>query len=174
LPHRINSLDGLKQRLLSSKIAKAKDLKGCSVEEIAALESHYNLILPPNYKDYLSLIGHRAGCLVDPYEFSIYIDQLYEANDYVRNVLLTLDEDEDPDTPLPDMPEQFFVISARYGGDDIHFIVADGVSADAVYYLADSGAITEVSPSIWAWVEGFVKDAEHWIAEGRVDYGRYG
>jgi hypothetical protein len=88
--------------------------------------------------------------------------------------LLTLDDDEDPDTPLPDMPEKFFVISSRYIGNDIHFIVADGVSNDTVYYLNDSSEITKSNNSVWEWIEQFVKDAEHWIARGNVDYGRYG
>ena len=169
----MNRIEIFKDSLLEKKIAEEKDIDGCSPEEITALETHYNVTLPQSYKDLLKLIGHRAGCLVNPQEFSIYIDQLYEANDFVRNVLLTLDEDEDPDTPLPDMPEKFFVILARYGGDDIHFIYADGRTDDAVYRLLDSDEIVRISPSIWDWIERFVKDAEHWISENRVDYGRY-
>lgn len=157
--------DNLRQTLIEHGIARPEDIAGLSEEEIRQLEFTTGPI-PRSYRDVLSLIGHRAGRLVDDRELQIYADQLPEVNRMGRERRAEW-EAEGGDL----VPDDAIFIGARYGMSP-WFILQDSRAyhprADSPVFLfdTDTGKVTQTSISVWAWVEGLVRDAEIFIAEG--------
>ncbi len=156
--------DNLRQRLIESGVARAEDIGGLNEAEIAALE-HMTGPMPQSYRQVLSLIGRRAGRLVDDRELQIYADQLGEVNRMGRESRAEWEEEGgDP------MPDDAIFIGARYGMSP-WFILPEPSTyrprEDSPVYLfdTDTGKVSQVSISVWGWVEGLIRDAETFIAE---------
>ncbi|TYB80789.1 hypothetical protein [Maritimibacter fusiformis] len=158
--------DNLRQTLIEHGIAGPEDIAGLSDEEIRQFEFTTGA-LPRSYCDVLSLIGLRAGRLVDDRELQIYADQLPEVNRMGRERRAEWEaEGGDP------IPDDATFIGARYGMSP-WFILQDSRAhrpprGDSPVFLFDTdmGKVTQVSISVWGWVEGLVRDAEIFIAEG--------
>jgi len=158
--------DNLRQTLIEHGIARPEDIAGVSEEEIRQLEVMTGPI-PLSYRQVLALIGHRAGRLVDDRELQIYADQLPEVNRMGRE--RRADWEAEGGDPIPD---DAIFIGARYGMSP-WFILQDSRAhhpprGDSPVFLfdTDTGKVTQVSISVWGWVEGLVRDAEIFIAEG--------
>lgn len=156
----------LRQTLIEHGIARPEDIAGLSEEEIRQLEFTTGA-LPRSYRQVLSVIGRRAGRLVDDRELQIYVDQLLEVNRMGRERRAEWEaEGGDP------IPDDAIFIGARYGMSP-WFILQDSRAhhpprGDSPVFLfdTDTGKVTQVSISVWGWVEGLVRDAEIFIAEG--------
>lgn len=156
----------LRQTLIEHGIARPEDIAGLSEEEIRQLEFTTGA-LPRSYRQVLSVIGRRAGRLVDDRELQIYADQLPEVNRMGRERRAEWEaEGGDP------IPDDAIFIGARYGMSP-WFILQDSRAhhpprGDSPVFLfdTDTGKVTQVSISVWGWVEGLVRDAEIFIAEG--------
>ncbi len=171
--HRLNAgraaitlnADNLRQTLIEHGIARPEDIAGLSGEDIRQLEFTTGP-MPQSYRQVLALIGHRAGRLVDDREFQIYADQLPEVNRMGRERRAEwVAEGGDP------VPDDAIFIGARYGMSPWFILAeprADHPRADSPVFLfdTDTGKVSQVSISVWAWVEGLVRDAETFIAEG--------
>jgi hypothetical protein len=59
-------------RLVSSGIAQPRELRGCTPEEISALEARFGLVLPESYRLFLETMGHGAGKLGKSCEELLY------------------------------------------------------------------------------------------------------
>lgn len=156
----------LRQTLIEHGIARPEDIAGLSEEEIRQLEFTTGA-LPRSYRQVLSVIGRRAGRLVDDRELQIYADQLPEVNRMGRE--RRADWEAEGGDPIPD---DAIFIGARYGMSP-WFILQDSRAhhpprGDSPVFLfdTDTGKVTQVSISVWGWVEGLVRDAEIFIAEG--------
>ena len=158
--------DNLRQTLIEHGIARPEGIAGLSEGEIRQLEFTFGA-LPRSYRDVLSLIGHRAGRLVDDRELQIYADQLPEVNRMGRERRAEWEaEGGDP------IPDDAIFIGARYGMSP-WFILQDSRAhhpprGDSPVFLfdTDTGKVTQVSISVWGWVEGLVADADYFIAKG--------
>lgn len=157
--------DTLRQRLIDSGIARPADISGLDPAGIAELERTIGP-MPESYRQLLSLIGRRAGRLVDDRELQIYADQLPEVNQAGHEARVLWDED--GGDPVPDTA---IFIGARYG-EAPWFILpeprGDHLRPDSPVFLldTDSGRVTQVAVSVWEWLEALIRDAEHWIAQG--------
>lgn len=158
--------DNLRQTLIEHGIARPEDIAGLSEEEIRQLEFTIGA-LPRSYRDVLSLIGHRAGRLVDDRELQIYADQLPEVNRTGRE--RRAEWEAEGGAPLPG---DAIFIGARYGMSP-WFILQDSRAhhpprGDSPVFLfdTDTGKVTQVSISVWGWVEGLVADADYFIGKG--------
>ncbi|PIQ25547.1 hypothetical protein COW36_21120 [bacterium (Candidatus Blackallbacteria) CG17_big_fil_post_rev_8_21_14_2_50_48_46] len=160
----------LKNRLLESGICSSEtDLKGCTEDEITDLENTYGFF-NENYRNFLKLIGHNAGILIDKYEFAFYYDRLIEANENIRHNIQEITKEcleENCPEEIPQMPSDYFVISARYGGDNPNFILTNSDS-EIVYLYNDDGEIIQYKNSIWEWLLDFIKHTEKIISENRT------
>lgn len=160
------NVETLTQRLLDSGIARPADIAGLDPAAIAALELAIGP-MPESYRQVLSLIGRRAGRLVDERELQIYADQLPGVNHAGHEARVLWDED--GGDPVPDTA---LFIGARHGAAP-WFILAeprrDHPRADSPVFLfdTDTGRVTQVAVSVWEWLEALIRDAEHWIAHGR-------
>ncbi len=99
----------LRQTLIEHGIARPEDIAGLSEEEIRQLEFTTGA-LPRSYRQVLSVIGRRAGRLVDDRELQIYADQLPEVNRMGRE--RRADWEAEGGDPIPD---DAIFIGARYG-----------------------------------------------------------
>lgn len=158
----IRSPADLKSRLVASGIAAPADIAGCTPDEIGRLERTYGRF-PDSYREVLAVIGHRAGWLVDDREFWIYADQLDRVNDEGREAIRDFAED-GVDLGIPG---HAFFISARYQADYPHYLLTGNIADSPVWVLnGDHGTVRLARPSVWAWIEDFVVDAETFIQAG--------
>lgn len=158
---RPTDIEILRRRLISSGIADASSLGGCSDAEIAAIEERYGP-LPASYRSILALIGRRAGCLVDAREIDFFADRLDAVNESVAEAVSEAEEDERIAPP----PAGALFISARYL-EYQSCLLANGAADSAVWtYNEDMTRLDKAHDSVWDWVMGFVADAELWIGMG--------
>lgn len=152
----------LRDRLIASGIAVRNDIDGCTPEEIARLERAYGRF-PDSYREVLGLIGHRAGRLVDDWEFWIYADQLVQVNEAAGQAIRDFAED----GVVLGIPDEAFFISARYGADYPNYLLTGAAVDSPVWALnSDLGTVACIQPSVWSWIEDFVVDAERSIRLG--------
>ncbi|WP_127143208.1 SMI1/KNR4 family protein [Pelagibacterium montanilacus] len=157
--------EALRARLIASNIADPQDIEGCTPEEIDHLVSRFGP-LPESYRDILSVIGHRAGRLVDDHADWVYFDQLGRINRQARDVIDEYAED-DID---PDVPEEALFIAAHHGEKPM-YLLAEGHADSAVWVLDfASGRVKKVHDSVWAWIEELLVSAEAAIAAGEPEH----
>ena len=154
----------LRETLIARGIARPQDIAGLTEAEIRVLEAMTGP-MPQSYRQVLSLIGFRAGRLVDDRELQIYADQLAKIKRMALEKRAEWAEDGDP------VPDDAIFIGARYGMSP-WFILQEPRAfhprEDSPVFLfdTDTGRVTQVSISVWGWVEGLIRDAETFIAEG--------
>jgi hypothetical protein len=56
-----NATEQAVQRLIGSGIAAPESVKGCTEAEVTRLENELGVRLPSAYRDFLRVMGHRAG-----------------------------------------------------------------------------------------------------------------
>jgi hypothetical protein len=140
-------LDDIVARIAASPAATPGGIAGCSVDEIAALESRYGVRLPQSYKDVLAAIGRRADGFLDRDEFDFFQDQLLILTGKARD-----------HADAPGFASNTFFIRGRYL-EQFEFIVCEGGEDAPVYYWsADDDAPVEVFRSIRAWLEAICAD----------------
>lgn len=157
--------ENLRETLIARGVARAEDIAGLTQEDIDALEAVTGP-MPQSYRQVLALIGYRAGRLVDDRELQIYADQLRE----VKRMALEkrVEWHADGGDPIPD---DAIFIGARYGLSP-WFILSENRAhlprEDSPVFLfdTDTGKVSQVSISVWGWVEGLIRDAETFIAKG--------
>jgi hypothetical protein len=156
----IRNIDDLVQELVIHKIAETHQLLGCTDQDIEQIEKRYGT-LPNSYKQIMSLLGRRAGKLVNRYEFVFYIDQVLNLNE---EILETRRESILENEEILDLPENFFFITSRYG-DNIEFLLTNMGDDSPVYgYGFPYSGVEKVYSSVWEWLQSFIEDAKDIIA----------
>lgn len=162
----------LVNRLVASQIAKRRALKGCTLKEIAALESRYGIRLPQAYRDYLRTMGHDAGRLfrIDHVEvtyadvFNITAEMRAEWRD-----LATKGKGPPSSFQLPEDA----LITCRRLDEGFEFIRCQGQEDTPVWYFDNvQWSIVPSHPSILAWLECWAGQAEEAIAVGHFEFPR--
>jgi len=157
----IGSAARLRERLIGSNIARPEDIAGCPPDEIAGIEARYG-VLPASYREILSLVGHRAGRLVDDREFWIYADQLEAVNREAKEMVACCAEDGQESG----VPTNAFFISARYGENPCYLLTGKADDSAVHIFKSDDCRVELVHLSVWGWIDDFVRDAEHFIGLG--------
>jgi len=60
----VNAAPQPRQVLVESGLADDSTIVGCSPDEIAAIEASFGYKLPESYRDFLVVMGKRAGCFM--------------------------------------------------------------------------------------------------------------
>lgn len=106
---------------LESKECK---LKGCSVQEIAAIEKHYKVRLPSSYVEFLQNMGISAG------EFlkgsSMFYDEIFDLREGAIELLA--------DNDFKQLPDDTFVFFMHQGYQLAFFYLTDGDDPPVYYY----------------------------------------
>jgi hypothetical protein len=146
------TLDELVVRMAVYGVASSDELRGCSEDEIEALERRYSLRLPNSYRSYLKTMGHRSGRLFDGDHWLVaYADVLRLTHRERENATREGDDsrrklDEilgaDGLIILDRLAEQFYFIRCSEGDDP------------PVHYFENFGWETERAyPSVLAWLD---------------------
>lgn len=147
------SSSDLKQRLISLGVASAKDIVGCSTEEIERLQKTSKMRLPDAYLQFLRVAGKRAGRFL--LDVEIFYDDVDRLNQKAFEKLELWEEGK------LRLPDNSFVFSMRYG-EQFMFFVVDGQRSDPeiFHYYEGSGFFKKVANSFWEVIEGEILDLE--------------
>jgi SMI1/KNR4 family protein SUKH-1 len=154
----------LLQRMERSGVATRAELLGCSSDEIGSLERLYNIRLPEAYRRYLEVMGHRSGKLFTHDHMAV---------SYPHVLRMTAEERkrwaEAPAGKRIELPPDALVVAARLG-DQFEFLRChDAEDSPFWYYNSWDRVITQTSPSVIAWLNGWCSEAERAIASGYFD-----
>lgn len=160
----------LVERMYSSGVARPGDLRGCSAAEITALELRYGVSLPRSYTLFLAQMGHAAGKLGNLGEFDLYY------RDALRLTEETLESWQKKNTEssrhsAAAFPRHGLVFCARLGNPDYWLLVCEGQDDSPVShfdYETDPVQFDQTEASLFGFLEGLCKDAEHWIRQGKL------
>lgn len=141
-------LNDIVARIAASPRATPGGIVGCSDDEIAALESRYDVRLPVSYKAVLRAIGRRADGFLDREEFDFYQDQLLTLTERALHA---------GDDDALRLPYNIFFIRGRYL-EQFEYILCDGGDDAAVHYWDTDDPPKQVFPSIRAWLEAICAD----------------
>jgi SMI1 / KNR4 family (SUKH-1) len=155
--------DDLLSRMAKSSIADINDLKGCTAQEIATLETRYGLTLPNSYHRYLALMGHRSGRLFTCDHMAVFYSYVIE---------LTDDFNTCPNLRAPSnfrLPPDAFIIAARLGAAWQFIRCSNSDDSPVWYFDENEWIIKETDCSVLDWLNTWCGIAEDAIAQGYFD-----
>jgi hypothetical protein len=109
---------------------KGCDLKGCSSQEIAKLESFFRIKLPASYVEFLSAMGKRAGSFMRG--SSVFYDEIFDLRQWSIDLL----EDND----FKNLPDNTFVFW-MHQGYQFAFFYTNSEDNPPVYYFSEGRTI---------------------------------
>lgn len=140
-----------------SGVAQPEELRGCSEDEIAALEHKYGVRLPAVYREYLAVMGHASGRLFTHDHMAVHyrhVLDLTEARRSAEGVMLSADS---------------LIISDRLG-EQFEFIrCAGGIDTPVWYFNLWDREVLQSHASVMDWLECWRAEAETAIAGGYFD-----
>jgi SMI1 / KNR4 family (SUKH-1) len=119
----------IREQIISSGLATDEQVVGCSESEIKSLEMKLAFRLPDAYREFLAVMGKRAG------GFCRGSDMLYHAFWEAQNAMASYLEESDKPLSLPEKAiviqshqgYQFFILSASEGANPPVRVFGDGV-----------------------------------------------
>lgn len=157
-------------RLVASNVAKRKALKGCTLKELAALESRYSLELPHAYRDYLRTMGHDACRLFRIDHVEVTYSKVFDITAEMRTEWREQTAKGKGPPPSFQLPDDALITCSRLG-EQFEFIRCQGQEDTPVWYFNNvEWAIVESHPSILAWLECWAGQAEEAIAKGYFEF----
>ncbi|MDK2127018.1 SMI1/KNR4 family protein [Parachitinimonas caeni] len=128
--------DTLISSLIDAQLCKQGEAKGCSQEEIAALEQSTGLSFPLQYREFLLAIGKRAGRLFQGTD--IFLPAISGLKDEAINLLEENEEDFN-------LPKEAFVFSMHQGYEFNYFNTSEGDDPPVYQYVEGNG------PPVLTW-----------------------
>lgn len=141
----------LAQLLLTEKITSPAEIKGCTDEEIAELESNYQLTLPAIYKRFLKVMGRGAGVLFADCSWTLI--ELAHANNVLHQKLQM--------NGVAQLPKSTFVFLECGGAEILFFDTKDG--DDPPVYLIE---VASEPPKLWS------KSFSEWLSKAAKEAAR--
>ncbi len=152
-------------RIESSAIAKQEDLRGCSNEEIRALEARYAIRLPKSYEWYLQTMGHASGRLFTHDHLAVFYKQVWWMTDEYPAEWRGEWAKEGIE-PKFVLPADALIICGRLG-EQFEFIRCTGEEDSAVWFFnAWDWQVRQSHASVLDWLEAWCSAAEAAIASG--------
>lgn len=133
--------------LIKHELATSDELHGCSEKEIEALERHIGTSLPKSYREFLALMGHKAGNFLRGSDF-LYKD-LFELTAFTKETLMK--------GPFQ-LPDDAFVFFSHQGYIFAYFRLSDGNDPAIYTYM-------EGEPNPQKWASSFSEYLEKSLAE---------
>ncbi len=133
--------------LIKNDLATKDELQGCSEKELEQLEKHIEAKLPKGYREFLILMGHRAGIFNRGSNF-LYKD-LFDLTDLTKEILRS--------GPF-ELPNDAFVIFSHQGCIFAYFKLSEGEYPPIYTYM-------EMEPRPKRWAENFSEYLEKSLAE---------
>lgn len=131
-------MDLIVELLVSKNIAKRKEIRGCSEEEITYLEKHFSLSFPKIYRDFLLTLGHGAG------DFFIGIDIYYNSLIGIKEGAYELLEECPVDYKIP---HDAMVCTMYQGYQFMYFRVSEGENPPVYWYMEGDSQERKIASS---------------------------
>src|SRR5579872_2249652 len=148
-------IDRLVERMYETRVACPDELRGCSADEIAALEAKYSIVLPDTYRRFLEVMGHSAGQLFAHDRVEASYEQVLQMTEEQRR----WHRDEPEEQPIS-LPADALIVLGRLR-EQFSFIRCRGTADSPIYYyemLADA-AVQYWSPSLVTWLNLWCDEA---------------
>ncbi|MEZ4370340.1 MAG: SMI1/KNR4 family protein [Polyangiaceae bacterium] len=144
--------------------AVATELKGCTQQEIAALERAHDCKLPLAYRLFLETMGHSAGRLFSHDHMEVTYDDVLNHN---RDSLESGKNDPaEPEAAEFSLPARSVVIASRLR-EQFLYIVCDDPLEVPVHYVNHWDYVSQQwHPSILEWLRAWEAEAVEVIADG--------
>jgi hypothetical protein len=126
----------LASSLIDLQICHASDIKGASMDDVAAIEETIGQPLPGQYREFLLGIGRGAG------KFFEGTDIFLSALDGLKDEAASLLKENDQDVELAD---DAFVFSMHQGYEFTYFNLSEGEDPPVYQYVEGSG------PPVLTW-----------------------
>ncbi len=110
-------MEQIVRSMIENDLATAGEIQGCSQEEVAQLEQHFNIQFPRSYREFLLTMGHQCGTLFRG------TDILYPRRFDFAESVKELTEESKADFRLP---EDAFVFSMHQGYIFWYFRLGEG------------------------------------------------
>ncbi len=130
--------------------------RGCSEQEILALETKYNVKLPHSYRRFLEVMGKDASLLFQWDQHEADYDYVLCGKEDYRNEFLEFYK-EDHKADLSHLPDDALIIGQR-GGYHFHMIRCNDPHDSPVWVFLESGSnFRQISKSFveylydWCW-----------------------
>jgi SMI1 / KNR4 family (SUKH-1) len=162
--------DRLLARMATSAVAEKRDLRGCTADEIASLESRYRLSLPKSYRRYLELMGHQSGRMFTSDHLAVFYKHVRDMTADFRVLRTGLGHDRYAgNITAPEnfqLPPDALLIAGRLDAA-WQFIRCSDVDDSPVWIFNEGDwNITQTNPSVVDWLNTWCGIAEDAIASG--------
>ncbi len=154
--------------MYANGVASPGDLRGCSTDEIALLETKYSVVLPLSYRLFLSEMGHSMGKLGNCGEFDFsYADALtLTGKEFEMWKRIRL---KNPTYSNPAFPNHGLIFCVRLCHPCYWLIICDGQDDSPVIrfdYDFEPVQFKQTQESLFGFLEELRRDAAHWIRQG--------
>jgi len=128
-------------------------LRGCSDEEIAALEVHFNCRLPSSYRDFLSIAGKGAGKLFQGTD--IFYPRILQLQREARDLLLELN--------LPNLLPDEAKVFCMHQGYELNYFLPNSEDPAIFQFFEGQQAVTQPWNSFSDFIETSIEShLKHW------------
>lgn len=136
--------------LHENAIALPGEIKGCKPDEVESLSRRFGP-LPKSYRDFLMLVGHKSGRLVDRKMMVIHAEDLGQIDR--RSRVRIFQNARAEDDPVP--KDAIFIAAQR---EEAFWFILSGNREDSPVFRFDAatGKVTSAGVSLWAWVQTLV------------------
>jgi len=145
----VNAASHARQVLVESGLADYSTIVGCSADEIAAIEARFGYKLPESYRDFLVVMGKRAG------RFMIGSDLYYDRLSGQRKLAEALLQE--AGTVLRLAPTHF-VFYSHQGCQFLFFDAAEGPDPPVYRFIEGDIGTVRVNDAFSGWLLRAVND----------------
>lgn len=159
-PVPLRSVSEILGRMRDVGIVRDEDLKGCSPDEILALEEKYGLALPASYREYLACMGKCSGLLFRS-------DHLAASYEHVLNLTQEVRDAEFAEHAIgPLLPDDSLVICGRLF-EQFEYIRCNDPRDSAVWYFNEAELDSRYEyDSVIEWLAEICREAESAVYSG--------
>lgn len=137
----------IKDELIRKGIASEDSIVGVSQAEIDQLESKLGVVFPAMYKQYLLLLGRKAGGLFD--DVNCFFGDVAGLRGEVEEMI----EEEGLEFVIPETA----VVFSGYQGFQYHYFISEGSEDPEVYRLMDGGEPPEkITDTFTAYLKSII------------------
>ena len=172
-PPETQHLTTIVERMRLSGIAKYSEFQGIDQAKILKLEEKYNLELPQTYREFLKVMGWKAGLLLQGDHHEIFYDAVLELTEEFNQDIAEMEcgrhrlpDNSRASPPLYSLPENALIISQRLG-EGILFIICEGQTDSPVFELDNlEWKIEQTQDSVIDWLDSLCTLTEADIKSG--------
>jgi hypothetical protein len=157
-------IDNMVKKMLEEGIADRDNLIGCSEEEIKDIEQRFHLKLPGLYKDFLRVMGRKAGNLF--YGENMFYPEVLKFQENAKFMMMN----DDLTAPLIELPPTAFVFGHHQGEQFLFFLTSESDDPSVYHYLEGKDFFTKSFDKLSELYETALSSAinNKWFRKGKL------